>query len=141
MSFAPTGGRRKTYSRLAVFKKYVRLEYPPGNCETSSIAGRVPAASTDVLIACDLLVAASPEGLALFSKKTTRAFGNADFSPTADFVTNRDVRFDTAGMARKVAAATKSYDACPSQALAEGKLGDGIYANMIMLGQRLRGAG
>jgi len=105
-----------------------------GEREDTVVGGRVPAASTDVLIACDLLVAASPEGLALFSKKTTRAFGNADFSPTADFVTNRDVRFDTGGMARKVAAATKSYDACPSQALAEHKLGDGIYANMIMLG-------
>lgn len=105
-----------------------------GEREDTVVGGRVPAASTDVLIACDLLVAASPEGLALFSKKTTRAFGNADFSPTADFVTNRDIRFDTGGMARKVAAATKSYDACPSQALAEHKLGDGIYANMIMLG-------
>jgi len=105
-----------------------------GETEDTVVGGRVPAATTDVLIACDLLVAASPDGLALFSKKVTRAFGNADFSPTADFVTNRDVRFDTARMARRITAATKSYEACPSQALAEHKLGDGIYANMIMLG-------
>jgi indolepyruvate ferredoxin oxidoreductase len=105
-----------------------------GEREDTIVGGRVPAASTDVLIACDLLVAASPDGLALFSKKVTRAFGNADFSPTADFVTNRDVRFDTARMARRITAATKSYEACPSQALAEHKLGDGIYASMIMLG-------
>jgi indolepyruvate ferredoxin oxidoreductase len=105
-----------------------------GEHEDTVVGGRVPAATTDVLIACDLLVAASPDGLALFSKKVTRAFGNADFSPTADFVTNRDVRFDTARMARRITAATKSYEACPSQALAEHKLGDGIYANMIMLG-------
>ncbi len=105
-----------------------------GEREDTVVGGRVPAATTDVLIACDLLVAASPDGLALFSKKVTRAFGNADFSPTADFVTNRDVRFDTARMARRITAATKSYEACPSQALAEHKLGDGIYANMIMLG-------
>ncbi|MBX3481625.1 MAG: indolepyruvate ferredoxin oxidoreductase family protein [Caulobacter sp.] len=105
-----------------------------GETEDSIVGGRVPAASADVLIACDLLVAASPEALALFSKKTTVAFGNADFSPTADFVTNRDVRYDTAGMARRIKGATKDYQACPSQALSLHKLGDEIYANMIMLG-------
>ncbi len=105
-----------------------------GETETTIVGGRVPAASADVLIACDLLVAASPEALALFSKQKTVAFGNADFSPTADFVTNRDVRYDTAGMARRIKGATKDYQACPSQALSLHKLGDEIYANMIMLG-------
>ncbi|MBI1405773.1 MAG: indolepyruvate ferredoxin oxidoreductase family protein [Caulobacter sp.] len=105
-----------------------------GEDEESIVGGRVPAASADVLIACDLLVAASPEALALFSKQKTVAFGNADFSPTADFVTNRDVRYDTAGMARRIKGATKDYQACPSQALSLHKLGDEIYANMIMLG-------
>ena len=105
-----------------------------GETETTIVGGRVPAASADVLIACDLLVAASPEALALFSKQKTVAFGNADFSPTADFVTNRDVRYDTAGMARRIRGATRDYQACPSQALSLHKLGDEIYANMIMLG-------
>jgi indolepyruvate ferredoxin oxidoreductase len=105
-----------------------------GEEETTVVGGRVPAASADVLIACDLLVAASPEALALFSKQKTVAFGNADFSPTADFVTNRDVRYDTAGMARRIKGATREYLACPSQALSLHKLGDEIYANMIMLG-------
>jgi indolepyruvate ferredoxin oxidoreductase len=105
-----------------------------GETETTIVGGRVPAASADVLIACDLLVAASPEALALFSKQKTVAFGNADFSPTADFVSNRDVRYDTAGMARRIKGATKDYQACPSQALSLHKLGDEIYANMIMLG-------
>jgi indolepyruvate ferredoxin oxidoreductase len=105
-----------------------------GETEDTIVGGRVPAASADVLIACDLLVAASPEALALFSKQKTVAFGNADFSPTADFVTNRDVRYDTAGMARRIKGATRDYQACPSQALSLHKLGDEIYANMIMLG-------
>jgi indolepyruvate ferredoxin oxidoreductase len=105
-----------------------------GETEDTVVGGRVPAASTDVLIACDLLVAASPEGLALFSKQTTRAIGNADFSPTADFVTNRDIRYDTAQMARRITAATKSYDSCPAHHLAETLFGDAIYANMIMVG-------
>ena len=105
-----------------------------GEREDTVVGGRVPAASADVLIACDVLVAASPEALALFSKKVTRAFGNADFSPTADFVTNRDVRYDTGSMARRIGGATLSYEACPAQNLAAKLLGDEIYANMMMLG-------
>jgi indolepyruvate ferredoxin oxidoreductase len=35
---------------------------------------------------------------------------------------------------QRIAAATKSYDACPASHLAESQLGDAIYANMIMLG-------
>jgi indolepyruvate ferredoxin oxidoreductase len=105
-----------------------------GAAETTVVGGRVPAASADVLIACDLLVAAGPEALALYAKGVTRAFGNADFSPTADFVTNRDVRFDAAAMSRRIGGAVKTYDEVPAQHLSETQFGDAIYANMMMLG-------
>jgi indolepyruvate ferredoxin oxidoreductase len=105
-----------------------------GEMEDTVVGGRVPAASADVLIACDLLVAASPEALALYAKDRTMAFGNSDFAPTADFVTSRDVKFDGGAMARRVKAATKAFDACPAQRLAEARFGDAIYANMIMVG-------
>ncbi len=105
-----------------------------GETEDTVVGGRVPAASTDVLIACDLLVAASPEGLSLYAKDRTAAFGNSDFAPTADFVTSRDVKFDSGAMARRVKAASKSFDACPAQHLAESQFGDAIFANMIMVG-------
>jgi indolepyruvate ferredoxin oxidoreductase len=113
----------------AVFS-HVRL----GASETAEVGGRVPAACADVLVACDLLVAAGPEALALYAKDRTDACGNADFQPTADFVTDRDARFDGPAMERRIAAATRSYDGCPAVALAERRLGDAIYANMIMLG-------
>jgi indolepyruvate ferredoxin oxidoreductase len=105
-----------------------------GETEETIVGGRVPAASADVLIACDLLVAASPEGLSLYAKDRTRAFGNSDFAPTADFVTSRDVKFDSNAMARRVKGATNTFDACPAQRLAETEFGDAIYANMIMVG-------
>ena len=105
-----------------------------GENEETVVGGRVPAASADVLIACDLLVAAGPEALALYAKDTTHAFGNADFAPTADFITSRDVRFDANSMGRRIKAAVKDYDECPAQNLAEHHLGDAIYANMMMLG-------
>jgi indolepyruvate ferredoxin oxidoreductase len=113
----------------AVFS-HVRI----GETETTTIGGRVPAASANVLIACDLLSAAGADALALYAKDRTVAVGNADFAPTADFVTDRDVRFDADEQGRRIAAAVKSYDAAPASHLAESNLGDAIYANMIMLG-------
>jgi len=113
----------------AVFS-HVRI----GETEETQAAGRVPAASTHVLIACDLLVAAGPDALALYAKDRTIAVGNDDLQPTADFVTHRDARFDAAAMARRLKAACKSYDACPAASMAEHDLGDTLYANMIMLG-------
>jgi indolepyruvate ferredoxin oxidoreductase len=113
----------------AVFS-HVRI----GETETTTIGGRVPAASTNVLIACDLLSAAGPDALSLYAKDRTIAVGNADFAPTADFVTDRDVRFDGDEQGKRIAAAVKSYDSAPASHLAETNLGDAIYSNMIMLG-------
>jgi len=105
-----------------------------GETEDTTIGGRIPAASAHVLIACDLLVAAGAEALALYAKDRTKAVGNEDFAPTADFVTDRDARFDSAAMSRRIKAATRSYDDCPAHHLAETRIGDAIFANMIMLG-------
>jgi indolepyruvate ferredoxin oxidoreductase len=113
----------------AVFS-HVRI----GADEETAIGGRVPAASADVLIACDLLSAAGADALALYAKDRTVAFGNADLAPTADFVTDRDARFDGTATARRIKAATNSYDEAPAHHLAETRLGDAIFANMVMLG-------
>ena len=113
----------------AVFS-HVRI----GETEGTPIGGRIPAASTHVLIACDLLSAAGADALSLYAKDRTTALGNADFAPTADFVTDRDVRFDADEQGKRIAAACKAYDAMPAHKLAETQLGDAIYANMIMLG-------
>ena len=113
----------------AVFS-HVRI----GASEETVVGGRVPAASAHVLIACDLLAAAGADALSLYAKDRTVAVGNADFAPTADFVTDRDVRFDAAAVSKALAAAVKVYDEAPAHHLAQTRLGDAIYANMIMLG-------
>jgi indolepyruvate ferredoxin oxidoreductase len=113
----------------AVFS-HVRI----GETEETVVGGRVPAASAHVLIACDILSAAGADALALYAKDRTVAVGNEDFAPTADFVTDRDVRFDSGSMARRIKAASKTYDECPAHHLAETNFGDAIYANMIMVG-------
>jgi len=105
-----------------------------GDTEETPVGGRVPAASAHVVIACDLLVAAGPEALALYAKDRTVACGNGDLLPTADFVVNRDIRFDARAMARRLASACKTYDGCAAAEIAERRFGDSLYANMIMLG-------
>ena len=113
----------------AVFS-HVRI----GETEETIVGGRVPQASANVLIACDVLSAAGADALALYAKDRTIALGNDDFAPTADFVTDRDIRFDADATGARLTAAVKSYDALPAQSLAVEELGDAIYANMIMLG-------
>ncbi|HKR86868.1 MAG TPA: indolepyruvate ferredoxin oxidoreductase family protein [Phenylobacterium sp.] len=113
----------------AVFS-HVRI----GDTEQATVGGRVPQASAHVLIACDVLVAAGADALALYAKDRTVAVGNGDFAPTADFIADRDATFDAAAQGRRIAAATRSYAQAPAQALAERELGDAIYANMILLG-------
>jgi indolepyruvate ferredoxin oxidoreductase len=72
--------------------------------------------------------------MALYARDRTVAVGNADLAPTADFVTDRDVRFDADEQGRRIAAATRSWVSAPATHLAESRMGDAIYANMIMLG-------
>ncbi|MBB3893350.1 indolepyruvate ferredoxin oxidoreductase [Phenylobacterium haematophilum] len=113
----------------AVFS-HVRI----GETEETVVGGRVPAASAHVLIACDILSAAGADALALYAKDRTAAVANEDFAPTADFVTDRDVRFDSSSMSRRIKAAAKTFAECPAHHLAEINFGDAIYANMIMVG-------
>jgi indolepyruvate ferredoxin oxidoreductase len=113
----------------AVFS-HVRL----GQGDQAGVRGRVPAASADVLIACDALVAASPEALALYAKSRTAALANTDLLITADFVTDRDARFESAPLERRLASACNSFAACPAASLAQSRLGDTVFANMIILG-------
>ncbi len=113
----------------AVFS-HVRL----GAREDDLARGRVPAASAHLVIACDALVAASPEALALYAKDRTVALANHDLLPTADFVTDRDADVDSGVLARRLTAACQSFDACPAASIAAKELGDTVFANMIMLG-------
>ena len=113
----------------AVFS-HVRL----GAREDDLARGRVPAASAHLVIACDALVAASPEALSLYAKDRTVALANHDILPTADFVTDRDADVDADVLARRLTAACRSFDACPAASIAAKELGDTVFANMIMLG-------
>ncbi len=113
----------------AVFS-HVRL----GPDRDQTVSGRVPAASADLVLACDALVADSPDALTLYSKSRTAVIANHDVAPTADFITDRDAKFDAQPLEEHLAAACASVEICPAGSLAAKELGDTVFANMVMLG-------
>lgn len=98
-------------------------------------SARLGAGQADVLIACDLVVASSPEVLAL-ARSDTRVLANEDVVPTGEFQRNRDLdltasRFLSA-IGRRVE--TGNIASLRAGALASRLLGDTIFTNLMMVG-------
>jgi indolepyruvate ferredoxin oxidoreductase len=98
------------------------------------LAARTPPASADLLVACDLVVAASEDALTLVRPDRTDVVANRDVIPTKEFIENRNARFDPAILSARVRRRVRALEAICAEQLAERYLGDTIYANMIMLG-------
>jgi len=96
--------------------------------------GRVPPASADVVIACDLVVAAGGDALTLMDADRTAAYANSDVTPTSEFIRNRSKRFESDLLSARVKRQANEFDAFDAEALAVGYLHDAIYTNMIMAG-------
>ncbi|MFN7056625.1 indolepyruvate ferredoxin oxidoreductase family protein [Hyphomonas sp.] len=96
--------------------------------------GRVPPASADLIIGCDLVVAAAGDALNLMDPARTAAFANSDVTPTSEFIRNRSKRFESDLLAARVKRQAAEFAAFDAEALAVGYLHDAIYTNMIMVG-------
>ncbi|MEO0983877.1 MAG: indolepyruvate ferredoxin oxidoreductase family protein, partial [Pseudomonadota bacterium] len=96
--------------------------------------GRVPPASADVVIACDLVVAAGGDALNLMDLERTAAYANSDITPTSEFIRDRKKKFESELLAARVKRQTSEFDAIDAEALSVGYFNDAIYTNMIMLG-------
>jgi indolepyruvate ferredoxin oxidoreductase len=97
-------------------------------------SGRTPTAAADAAIVGDLIVAAGPEALPLFDSQHTRAVGNWDLAPTAEFIRDRTKRFDSSFLKRRVEQAVASLEGMNAEALAAEYFYDNVYANAILLG-------
>ena len=94
---------------------------------------RIPEGGASLLVACDLISAASDEAMELLSRQT-RAVVNSHVTPTADFVLSQshDVKMRTRlGHIRKLAAEVSTYAA---EDHIESFLGDAQQANVMLLG-------
>jgi indolepyruvate ferredoxin oxidoreductase len=115
----------------AVFS-HVRI----AQAEAELHAVRIAAGDADLLLGCDLVVAASPESLAKLRCGKTRAVINAHRTITGAFTRNPDLAFPSDEMRRQIAEATGSDAAefLDASALATQLLGDSIGTNLFMLG-------
>ncbi|MEM5582169.1 indolepyruvate ferredoxin oxidoreductase family protein [Roseibium sp. AS2] len=100
-----------------------------------SIEGpRVPAASLDLLIASDMVVAANADQLALAHRGHTLTVANTKVAPTAEFVIKQTLSFDEKRMDQSLREASGSYLPLNAADVAEKLLGDAIFANMLLVG-------
>ncbi|MBU3921916.1 MAG: indolepyruvate ferredoxin oxidoreductase family protein, partial [Alphaproteobacteria bacterium] len=109
---------------------HIRFAREPETIST----GRVPPASADVVIACDLVVAAGGDALNLMDTARTAAYANSDVTPTSEFIRNRSKRFESDLLSARVKRQAAEFSAFDAEALAVGYLHEAIYTNMIMAG-------
>ncbi len=96
---------------------------------------KISPASTDLLLACDPIVAAKEEIQETFSKSKTYSVVNASLSPAADFVKERDIAFmeeETIDLIKKSCFELTSL--LPASKIAEDLSNDAIGSNLVMLG-------
>ncbi|KAB7648610.1 indolepyruvate ferredoxin oxidoreductase family protein [Polymorphobacter fuscus] len=100
------------------------------------LSPRIIAGGADLVLACDAVVAADKPTQALMIPDRTAVVANADIAPTADFVRNRDLDFQSAQVERTIRGASNpnACDFIAADTIAVAVMGDAIAANIIVLG-------
>ncbi len=103
-------------------------------------AARLGTGTSDLLIACDLVVAAGADALRTVRPGITQAVLNTDVTPTGKFQTDRDMAIDAPQLAARVRSALDGGTACelPATSLAARLTGDSIATNLLMVGFALQ---
>jgi len=99
-------------------------------------AVRIPAGGADLLLGCDLVVAAGFDALSKVDSEHTHAVVNSHESITAGFVGDPDLHFPSASMRKSITEATGEGKEAFIDAtrLATALLGDSIAANLFLVG-------
>ncbi len=123
MGFAQKGGSVLSFVRLADVAS--RLNQV-----------RIDTQQADALLACDLVVGASPEALATVRHGRTRILANTHEVPVAESLRNPDANLRAPQLLEKLrfAAGADRVETLDAQALADAFLGDSIYSNIVALG-------
>lgn len=111
---------------------YIRIAAAPEALH----AVRVAAGAADLLLACDLVTAASAPALSRVEPEVTRAIVNTHETPTAQFLSNQSIDFQARRMLTSIeeAAGRAHVDLLDATALATRLMGDSIATNLTMLG-------
>ncbi len=111
---------------------HIRITQTPGDV----MAGRIPSGAADLILGCDMVVAASAASLSRVDGGRTRAIVNSDVQPTASFVMNPDIDLGADGKrdALRAALGEERIDFIDATRIATALLGDAIAANTFLLG-------
>ncbi|MCD8494348.1 MAG: indolepyruvate ferredoxin oxidoreductase family protein [Burkholderiaceae bacterium] len=104
-------------------------------------APRISTGNADLVLGCDMMVAASVPAVSTMSLKRTRVVLNTHLAPHADFVLNpvtADFGEESLKAAITEAAGQDSVSMLPATRLATSVFGDAIASNMIVLGYALQ---
>ncbi|MEW9855242.1 indolepyruvate ferredoxin oxidoreductase family protein [Novosphingobium sp. M1R2S20] len=106
----------------------------------ASNAERIPSArlgvgQTDLLIACDLVVAASPD-VAKTVRADSRVIANEDVVPTGEFQTRKDLDFRASAFIPAISSRVDAQNIAlvRANALAGKLMGDTIFTNLLIVG-------
>ncbi|WBY02705.1 indolepyruvate ferredoxin oxidoreductase family protein [Ramlibacter tataouinensis] len=123
MGFAQKGGSVLSFVRLADVPE--RLNQV-----------RIDTQQADALLACDLVVGASPDALATVRHGRTRILANTHEVPVAESLHNPDASLKVPALLDKLrfAAGADRVETLDAQALAEAFIGDAIVSNILALG-------
>jgi indolepyruvate ferredoxin oxidoreductase len=97
---------------------------------------RIATGEADLLIGCDLVVAAGQEALSKMRSSVTRAIINSDVQPTSDFIRDRDWALPADALKKNIfdAAGPKEIEFIDANALAVKHMGDALYTNPLLMG-------
>ena len=98
-------------------------------------AGRIGAGATDLLLACDLVVAAGDDMLSRLSTDRTMAVVNDDVSPTAAFIADATIDLSAAIERHAIRQRTRpDSEFLRATAIATRLMGDSIASNLFLMG-------
>ncbi|WP_422008665.1 indolepyruvate ferredoxin oxidoreductase family protein [Reyranella sp.] len=111
---------------------HVRLAPKPEDLH----AVRIAAGGANLVLGCDMVVAASPAALSRIEQGVTRAVINGHVQPVAAFVMNGDMDLGAESMMKAIrdAAGDEATSFIDGTGLATAILGDSIATNLFMLG-------
>ena len=103
--------------------------------DKTPLSHKISPASTDLLLACDPVVAIKEEIQETFSKNKTHAVVNTSVAPVADFIKNRDLPLMEQETISLIKELTHNLaEPIPATIIAEKFSGDAIGSNLVMLG-------
>jgi indolepyruvate ferredoxin oxidoreductase len=108
-----------------------------GNRPEDLYATRIAMGEADLVLGCDLIVAASNEAISKMRAGNTRAVLNTAESPTADLIKNPDWQFGGAATTqaiRETLGDESHLGLVDASGIATALLGDAIYTNPFVLG-------